>query len=1287
MWLKIPIDLETDAANVHLLRELDRWIALGLLSEGQAINLGRQLSSSLPISQRTADVVAHENLADPKPTKPREPIFAGFKSRLVQSFLEELSVLWLLFLGVFLVVVSSAVLAASRWQSFSVVGQYSILLLYTLAFGGVSYWAGTRSQLKTTAQMLKAATLLLIPLNMWMMDALGVVAASRVLAVLAGVGLSGLTLVLTAERRAGGNLVGLSWLHWGWGMAGWPLAAAYVGTVGSAVNHLLGVRANDRGGDTTADARGQLPGILIALSLAILLLRSWWIAQVPLAQLGLALGVCGWMLCRLNYPIWSRLGAGLLVLGWLGTAGEQPLQAMGVSGLAIWLLRQRLQQSMPERQQVSTLATLWLVGFQAVGWGWLVWPVVWRQGLLAFLGQFSVQPVSALNFAGLWLFGYVALMLWFSRRFRRQGQAAWSGVTDRLTVGFSLLLVLLNVTQVESFLFTFSLVGLAATLGCLARLRQPAMGLVYATHGAALATGVSGLYVVSEQLGGWAQGQWATVWVGLTLVEWAISVASHRYPGCRRAAWSVGIGLSAIGYCLFLNSWDGGWNLAWILVPSMLTVMAYRPPFERPKQATRLAVLTLVGQLILLRSWPMATVALGLGAGLLWAHSRRWPTQRALPVFSMGAAVGCIHAGAIWLWLLDAPWPYGVGHFFLVVAVVASGLTILAQLLARRSGKLFANYCLASRSWSCGLAWGLALGLTGLLTADLSIAAPRAIQPLSTDGQILVQYGLGAMALVLARLSVARLRSWWELAYGVGLVISMGIALAQGAVQPAAIAMAMVALALTTQLMGTVLVTKKQGTYPVSWHYIPLAYGALGLVLGHASFTATTGFYAAVVGIVAVAIGRRQPHLRRLGYGGLGLLSLGLYELVVYRMLQASGGAAGDGLTLLALVGAAIAVIYLLCQRWIQRFSHLPPVGIALAARLHWMLGVALATLAMVSGHSRSGVWLWLGVATVLGTHALLKGNARWFPINGLSQAQATSPLPEGQPDGQPDLQPDKAYSQWTWSGLTIATVAMPYGLEQLVANLHWIRGWGSLGLCVVSLIIYQLPWQRWGWPVRPWRRMALGWPMLGILFSLTAAKTQSLLLVGAFYAVMAQRLRAVRLSYLSLILFNASWGRYLLAQGWFTLLWLVTMVSASALYILEVDPRWQPITLRKERHYLRSAATFLIGITAIYQAEVAATPSMVLFFIGASLLISIGFVLLGLANQVRAYLYVGTLTFILQIWRTIMMFIRTDGSTLWAVGIVLGIALIWIAATFESRRTQVRDLLRQWSTMLHHWD
>lgn len=61
-----------------------------------------------------------------------------------------------------------------------------------------------------------------------------------------------------------------------------------------------------------------------------------------------------------------------------------------------------------------------------------------------------------------------------------------------------------------------------------------------------------------------------------------------------------------------------------------------------------------------------------------------------------------------------------------------------------------------------------------------------------------------------------------------------------------------------------------------------------------------------------------------------------------------------------------------------------------------------------------------------------------------------------------------------------------------------------------------------------------------------------------------------------------------------------------------------------------------------------------------------------GLALRIRAFLYVGTVTFIVEILRQIWFFINDYSLLLWAMDIVLGIAFIWIAANFESRREQM---------------
>ena len=1280
MWLKIPVDLETDAAKAHLLSELDRWIDLGLLSEGQAIRIGQQLCSRLPIAYKVPGqapempgAMATESVQTVVKTIASSNRPPRLKSRLVKSFLAEVSVLWLLFLGVFLVVVSSGVLAASQWQSFSAVGQYAILLVYTLAFGGASHWAAGQVKLQTTAQMLKAATLLLISLNMWMMDALGLVNASLELASLVGVGLSILLLMLASPRRVGLNLLGLSWLHWGWLLGPWPLIATYLGTVGSAVN-LVWVAAPDHPTEQTEKSNIPRPGrILVAIALLILLTRSLWIAQIPVYQLGLAVGICGWLLLKLQYPLWPQVGIGLMLLGWLVAMPQQPLQALGISGLAVWLLLERLQHQTQEPHQQRTLYILWLLGLQACVLLWLTLPMGFRQVLLVAVTRFSSEPVNALHFAGLWLYGYVGLMVLTARGFRRRDQVAWARLTEKLAMGLSPLLVLCAFPQAQSFLLMLSVIGQTLTLGIITRLRRPAADwLIYSTHLSAIAACLCGVHVIRGWYGYWNEWQSAMIFLGLTTVEWIASVASTRYPKWRQSAWNLGIGLSAIAYIFLFNN-GGNWiNLSWLVVPGILTCLVYQPLAGGfPKLITALAVMALGGQLLLISSWQMATIALVIGAGLLFLHSCRWPTQKqkTLPVLTVGFAVGGGHTAAIWLML--PAWPENLAQLFLVIALFASGLSILARQLNQQSQGLLRAYGAASRGWSRGLAILLNLSLTLMIVL---------IHTLGLDfidwivgfrlTETFLHYGVAAIILLLARLFTERRLTnlhYWELAWGVGLLVTMGLLLWHQETSPQMLAAAMVTLGLSTQLLGTVYTQRKQRTYKSSWNYIPLVYGVLGLGLGHLGFSATTGFYSIVVGIVTLAIGRRQADLRRLRHAGLGLLSLGTYELVIYRLLQVSGEQVGDGLTLLALVGSAIATLYLFCHRWVQRYSKLTATEVNVVSLLHWLLAVVLAALAMVSGQSRLGVWLWLGTASLLIVYAGLKGNYYWFP--------ATQP-----DDEQSDHR--QSHRQWTWSGLTIATIALPYGAVQLLPNLIFIGRWGALLTCGLSLIVLRLPWQRWGWPVRPWRRMSLSWPILAILLSVTMVKTQGLLLVGAFYAFMAKQRQAVRLSYLSLGLLNWSLLRYLIAQGWLNLFWLGIMLGLSGLYILEVDPRWQIVSARQERHRLRSFATLLIGLTAIFQAE---TTSPI--FIGLSLLISFGFIGLGLITQVRAYLYTGTLTFALQILRTVMIFVSTDGRLLWAIGIVFGISLIWIAATFEARRTQISQLLNHWSDMLRSWD
>jgi hypothetical protein len=77
---------------------------------------------------------------------------------------------------------------------------------------------------------------------------------------------------------------------------------------------------------------------------------------------------------------------------------------------------------------------------------------------------------------------------------------------------------------------------------------------------------------------------------------------------------------------------------------------------------------------------------------------------------------------------------------------------------------------------------------------------------------------------------------------------------------------------------------------------------------------------------------------------------------------------------------------------------------------------------------------------------------------------------------------------------------------------------------------------------------------------------------------------------------------------------------------------------------------------------------------------------LLGIALRTRAYLYVGTMMFMLAVLRQLWLFISSESLLLWVLGIGLGLLLIWIAATFEARRSQTIALLQSWANELDRW-
>ncbi|NJN23101.1 MAG: hypothetical protein HC810_00075 [Acaryochloridaceae cyanobacterium RL_2_7] len=339
--LKFSLPTRWDSPN--LLVGLDLWLSQGVLADGDVLAwCAEHLSSPLP------EVLA-PILVDPTPVPSQaRPKFGGVPT-LLQALMDEISVLWLLFLGVFLVVVSSGVLAASQWNSVPPAGQYGILWSYTFVFWGVSHWLGRRENLQLTAQTLQLTALLIIPVNFWMIDSFKLVQGGLSLgvALVAGVVLSGLMAYTLRPRDSdrwgkGGwfvfiNLLLLSWLHWGWKNPWVPPVAIYVGIV------LTGICTILSGGVGLDQVRARPPnrysfvallGFTPLYGMLLLLFRGLWIEQLDSAPLSLAFGLVGgifcgtarrqsfgaraWWLAGFSFLIYGRLDAPGIWVPWAG---------------------------------------------------------------------------------------------------------------------------------------------------------------------------------------------------------------------------------------------------------------------------------------------------------------------------------------------------------------------------------------------------------------------------------------------------------------------------------------------------------------------------------------------------------------------------------------------------------------------------------------------------------------------------------------------------------------------------------------------------------------------------------------------------------------------------------------------------------------------------------------------------------------------------------------------------------------------------------------------------------
>jgi hypothetical protein len=1076
-FIKLELELRSD--HPDLLVGLDYWLQLGLLSEAQLAELGRRsLSCPLPIaaSQPTTDFLPPVLAAPPAPAPaPAQP---SWLAQLLTSFMAEISVVWLLFLGVFLVVVSSGVLAASQWQNFPPVGQYGILWGYTLAFGLAGLWAGQRLQM--TGQMLRLATLLIIPVNFWMIDAFGLWSSGfgGIVGAIASLSLALVTLrfLRQSPRLTQVNQLALCGLHWGWGVPGLALVAAYGATIGTA-----GLQVWQRREDEEQPSSGiNLGRVAIAGSLLLLVGRALLAEKIPVSDLGLAFGICGWLLSWMNRqqqrPLWTPVGIGLLFMGWAVTVTSDHLwQALGISILALWLLVDQLRRSWG----TQVLFALSLVGLQTYALLRVIFPPSFQSGVVNWIATQANLELGAWELTGLGFFGYSLVLLGGSAYLRRSQQPGLASLTDRLALVLGLLLFIPGCVNplVRAVYLSLSTV----TLGVLVSRRSSSLFLVYLTHITGLLTLFSWINWSVPNLSLYG---WSFVLLGVTIAEWIFDEINSS-EGWKTSAVMLGAGVTVINLLLLTNR-----------------------------------VAETVGSQNSAATWEIPTIS-----GLI--------------------------AGAIGLKLL-------------------------------RGGQSYPERVDAS---FLGITWAIELFVSSLIQ------------------------GLNG--------------SWEQWA-----IVNL-------------------ALGLVTQVGGDGWQRSGQRPFWKSLHVIPIVYAGLGISVAHLTLTAATGFYTLAAALTFMGVGRRAPELKLLTYLGMAGVSIAIYDRLVYQLLQASGGAIGDGLALLALPAAAIAILYKLCDRGLRTYCRLSGAELQAFAQLHWLGGAGLVGLAIVTHLSGFGSGL---VVLVL---VLLSGYALWL---GRSQPR------------------------WIYAGAATVSGAIGYGFYRLLPEAI-VLGWGGAIAALLAVAFYGLPWSRWGWMPAPWRRSAKLLPGLVVVLTSYSITIPTLFLVAAFYAWIARVDRQVRLSYIGLFLVD--WGifRIFIERSISHPLWYITVVSISILYAVQVDPALQSSTARNTRHLLRCLAIGLVGLTALYQSD--ASWAQGLFVIGLSL----SFIVAGLFLRIRAFLFVGTLLFLVQVFQQLWLFIADYSLMLWGLGIALGVALIWVAATFEARRSQAIDLMQYWAAELDRWE
>lgn len=1306
--------INIDKNHPQILEGLDIWLRLGLISNDEVKQLCQKyLSTPLPQPQ----IVKKEKLITNTKTtqkqidlQPTIPNTSTAKSpnlitQLLQSLMAELSLRWLLFLGLFLVVVSSGLLAASQWQKFPPSAQYLVLLAYTLCFGTATVWTRKTKKLQLTSQTLRLVTLLLVPVNFWAIDGLGLWnnIGEYLIVVFASFFLT--TIVIYFYKKpnvsikwisiAPLNLLGLSYLHYGWRVSGFPILAIYLSVIGTAIATIFHNQSQKITEtieiENKTNTRDPLTGIAIVIyTLLILLTRAIFIANVDITKLGLALGIIGWILLKNNTLnqikgklfVQNWIGISLLLLGWLVSLDAQPWQALIINIISLLLLAENLQKSWRPIQ----LSAIFLIGLQTTRLGWRLILITTGQNLVETTTQiFNTQnsPQSLLSLA--W-FPYLILMVWVTNWIYHRQQINLSKFSEKICLGFG---VFLNILSWQNPLTIFlNLLASTITLTIFITGRQATrINLIYLTHITGLLSIFSGINYFLPDL---SLTTWAIILLIMMVSEWGIFILQTKITAETRivtpkssisllscfclSAWHLGLVLAVISYILWLSNLENfspnicttincqlsaKWGIIWLITPLALTTISSQIISFR-KIAAKLSVAALI-MLQSLTLWQPETRLIGLGLAiiLMLINTKNILTQTAANItvgFVLTFITICLWSGALGL-----PPISGV-EWLLILSLYLVSLWLLYSRIIQLSGKLFNIYPQALDGWTIILCCLELIILTiHSLGIYWKIINPSIIVIISAT---LTLFAIGYRGLIKQKAENSSLTfSLNNFVQSNATIYSFSWALELltveilGSVNKSIISLAIanLALGLFVQILGDWL-QRKVGINNLSksWQIIPLLYGILGALLRVTIFNNWTGLTSLALSFILIGVGKRQPQLKPILYLGILGISISAAELLSYQIFTLS---LGEKLVAYASLGTTITYSYRLLSPWLLDYLKLTAIEIKNIANIHWAIS-SLILLLLAGYNLKSNPILGLTTAILLSRYAIMQGK------------------------NNPNLQEAE-----TWIHLgVIEGYAVTIYIINLLSITEILLSWLGAIAAIISYFIYLLPWENWGWTQKPWRRISLIIPIITIVITnLRLDFTPpwfwylSILITAGFYIVISKVNKQIRLTYISVGLINYGLVIWLnnLGASIQTLLY-ITPIGLSLLYVAKVDPYLKLPKNKNIRHNLQILGSGIICFVALLENQWTGLLSGI---------ISIVVIFAGLGLRTRAFLYVGTITLIINVFNQLIVLNSLYSFFKWVISLIVGIAFIWIAASFETRREQINNLLQNWIEELEKWE